>query len=52
MFHKHEDKLTIGKEITSGPLISKVRNIRVADIISILEVEDNEKKLTALLARL
>jgi SNF2 family DNA or RNA helicase len=52
MFHKHEDKLTIGDEISKGPLVSTVRNIRVADIILILENEDNEKKLNAILARL
>ena len=52
MFHKHEDKLDIGREIANGPLESTVRNMRVQDIISILENEDNEKRLNDILKRL
>jgi len=52
MFHKHKDKLDIGQEISDGPLESTVRNIKVQDIIAILENEDNERSLNEILKRM
>lgn len=52
IFNKHEDKLTVLNELKEGPLVSKIRNMSVKDIIEILNNEDNKHKLNALLTRL
>ena len=45
VFNKHEDKLIILDEIQEGPLKSSVKEMKVNEIIAIVEKEDNALQL-------
>jgi SNF2 family DNA or RNA helicase len=51
LFKKHSDKLAVLKELMDGPVKSKITKMKIADVLKIIELEDNKASFQALIAK-